>query len=242
MWNKDALQDLIKSRMGEHRLIVVANREPYLHRYVGRRIECVPPASGMVSALDPILRACGGVWVAHGSGNADRKTVDEMDRVAVPPENPSYSLRRVWLTKTQEEGYYNSLCNAGLWPLCHNVFTRPRFHPQHWAVYREVNELFAKAVLEEAGEDPAFVFIQDYHFALLPRLLKEHNQNLIVAQFWHIPWPSRRKYFKPSPGREEPAWNGMLGNDLLGFHLCAITASTSSTPSIGFWKPRAITS
>lgn len=217
MWTKDSLHDLIQTRMGEHRLIVVANREPYLHHFVGGRIECVPPASGMVSALDPILRACGGVWVAHGSGSADRKTVDAQDRVRVPPEKPAYTLRRVWLTKAQEDGYYNSLCNAGLWPLCHNVFMRPQFQPHHWPVYREVNELFAQAVLEEAGDDPAFVFIQDYHFGLLPRLLKERNGNLIVAQFWHIPWPNA-EVFQTFPWKEE-LLEGMLGNDLLGFHL-----------------------
>jgi alpha,alpha-trehalose-phosphate synthase [UDP-forming] len=217
MWTKDSLQDLIKTRMGEHRLIVVGNREPYLHRYVGGKIECVPPASGMVSALDPILRACGGVWVAHGSGNADRKMVDARSNLRVPPDNPAYTLRRVWLTKAQEEGYYNSLCNAGLWPLCHNVFVRPQFQPHDWPIYREVNELFAQAVLEESGDDPAFVFIQDYHFGLLPRLLKERNQNLIVAQFWHIPWPSS-EVFQTFPWKDE-LLDGLLGNDLLGFHL-----------------------
>src|SRR5271165_2768454 len=125
-----------------------------------------------------------GVWVAHGSGNADRKTVDAAGRLRVPPEQPAYTLRRVWLTKDQEEGYYNGLSNGGLWPLCHHVFTRPEFNPKHWPIYRQVNELFARAVQEEANNEPAFVFIQDYHFALLPRLLKENNAKLIVAQFW----------------------------------------------------------
>ncbi|HEY1861418.1 MAG TPA: trehalose-6-phosphate synthase [Gemmataceae bacterium] len=217
MWTKHSLHDMIQNNLRDHDLIVVANREPYHHRYANGRIECVPPASGMVSALDPLVRACGGVWVAHGSGSADRKTVDAHDCIRVPPEDPSYTLRRVWLTKKQEDYYYYGLSNGGLWPLCHNVFTRPEFDPHHWEVYREVNELFAEAVLEEAGDAAAFVFVQDYHFALLPRILKERNPKLIVAQFWHIPWPNP-EVFQVFPWKEE-LLEGLLGNDLLGFHL-----------------------
>src|SRR5262249_41684732 len=158
----------IQAQLSDHRFIVVANREPYLHRFVGGRIECVAPVSGAVSALDPILRACGGTWIAHGSGNADRRTADRHGRLRVPPHDPSYTLRRLWLSKEQEEGYYNGLANEGLWPLCNTVFIRPVFNPQHWQTYREVNELFADAVLEEVGDEPAFVFVQDYHFALVP--------------------------------------------------------------------------
>jgi alpha,alpha-trehalose-phosphate synthase [UDP-forming] len=219
MWNKDAFQELIQTRLADHRLILVSNREPYQHRYSGGRIECLPPASGMVSALEPVLCASGGVWVAHGSGNADRRTVDAEDHIQVPPEDPHYMLRRVWLTKAQEEGYYNGLSNEGLWPLCHMVFTRPVFNPRHWPIYREVNELFANTVAEEAGSEAAFVFVQDYHFALLPRMLKERNANLIVAHFWHIPWPSP-EVFQSFPWKEE-LLEGLLGNDLLGFHLRA---------------------
>jgi alpha,alpha-trehalose-phosphate synthase [UDP-forming] len=217
MWTKDALQDLIETKLGDHRLIVVANREPYLHRYRAGRIECVPPASGAVSAIDPILRATDGIWVAHGSGNADRVAADSNGRLRVPPDDPCYTLRRVWLTKDQEDGYYYGLANSGLWPLCHKVFTRPVFNPKHWETYREVNEMFADAVLEEADDQPAFVFIQDYHFGLLPKMLRERSTNLIVAQFWHIPWPSP-DLFSVFPWKEE-LLEGMLGNDLLGFHL-----------------------
>jgi trehalose 6-phosphate synthase len=217
MWTKESLHELIESKLSGHRLIVVANREPYLHRYAGNRIECVPPVSGMVSALDPILRACGGVWVAHGSGNADRKIVDTNDHVQVPPENPSYTLRRVWLSKSEENGYYNGLANGGLWPLCHMVFTRPVFDSHDWDMYRRVNDRFAQAVLEEADDGPAFVFVQDFHFALLPRMVKDRNPNLIVAQFWHIPWPNPET-FQTFPWKEE-LLDGLLGNDLLGFQL-----------------------
>ena len=217
MWDRSALHELIDTRLRDQRLIVVANREPYIHRYVGDVVECMRPASGMATALDPMMLACGGTWVAHGSGDADRLTVDADDRVRVPPENPRYTLRRVWLTKEQEEGYYHGLANSGLWPLCHIVFTRPIFDPGHWRAYREVNELFAEAVLEEAGDRPAFVFIQDYHFGLLPRMLKRRNPNLTVAQFWHIPWPNPET-FRAFPWKEE-LLDGLLGNDLLGFHL-----------------------
>src|SRR5262249_49088269 len=136
----------------DYQVIVVANREPYLHCWEGGRIRCMYPASGMVTAIDPIMRACGGVWVAHGSGSADRKTVDATGHVRVPPDDPSYTLRRVWLTKEQENGYYYGLSNEGLWPLCHVVFTRPWFDPKDWQIYRDVNQLFADVVAEEAGD------------------------------------------------------------------------------------------
>jgi trehalose 6-phosphate synthase len=217
MWNKDALHQLIEEKLTNYHTIVVANREPYLHRYRGKQIDCIRPASGMATALDPVMRACGGTWIAHGSGNADRRMVDANDHVRVPPENPSYTLRRVWLTKEQEDAYYYGLSNEGLWPLCHVVFVRPAYNPTDWEVYRDVNALFARAVLEEAKDRPTFVFIQDYHFALLPRMLKEANPNLIIAQFWHIPWPNR-EFIRTFPWRDE-LLDGLLGNDLLGFHL-----------------------
>jgi trehalose 6-phosphate synthase len=218
VWTKDALHGLIQEKLRGYRLIVVSNREPYIHHYSGGQIECERPASGMAAALDPIMRACGGTWIAHGSGDADRSMVDDHDRLAVPPDDPQYTLRRVWLSKQQEQEYYYGLANACLWPLCHVVYTRPVFDARDWDRYREVNELFCKAILEEAEEAPTFVFIQDYHFALLPRMLRESNRGkLIVAQFWHIPWPNH-EIFRTLPWAEE-ILDGLLGNDLLGFHL-----------------------
>lgn len=200
------------------RFIAVSNREPYIHRREeGGAIECVQPASGLTSAIDPILRATGGTWVAHGSGDADRAVVDWRDHVGVPPEDPSYTLRRVWLDRETEDRYYYGLANEGLWPLCHMAFHRPIFRLEDWKAYRAANQLFAEAILEEAAGGPAFVFIQDYHFGLLPRILKERNPLLTVAQFWHIPWPNRDA-FRAFPWKEE-LLDGMLGNDLLGFHL-----------------------
>jgi trehalose-6-phosphate synthase len=216
-WTKDRLQRLVKERLGGAKLIAVSNREPYIHNRENGRVRCRKPASGLTTALDPILRASGGVWVAHGSGGADREVVDRLDHVRVPPEAPSYTLRRVWLPKQLESEYYYGLANECLWPLCHVAFHKPRFSPKCWASYREVNERFAEAVLEEANGESAFVFIQDYHLALLPQMLKRRNPNLVIAQFWHIPWPNRET-FQAFPWKRE-LLDGLLGNDLLGFHI-----------------------
>ena len=217
VWTRDVLSEFVRTKLDGYRFIVVSNREPFQHRRAGARVECIQPASGMASALDPVMRACGGLWIAHGNGDADLQTVDCFDHVQVPPEKPEYTLRRVWLSKEEEDGYYSGFANQGLWPLCHVAFTRPLFDPDHWEIYRQVNERFAEAVLEEAGSDPTFVFIQDYHFALLPRMLRNASSNLVIAQFWHIPWPNS-EVFSAFPWREE-ILDGLLGNDLLGFHL-----------------------
>lgn len=218
MWNRATLREFIHERLDGYKLIVVSNREPYLHTFEQSQIVCRHPASGMATALDPVLKASGGTWIAHGSGNADRRVVDACDRVAVPPQEPQYTLRRVWLSKDEEQGFYYGLSNEGLWPLCHVTFTRPRFVLADWKAYQAVNQRFSDAVLEEAGSDPCLVFIQDYHFALLPRLLKQQaGRSLLVAQFWHIPWPNVET-FRVFPWKEE-LLEGLLGNDLLGFHI-----------------------
>jgi trehalose 6-phosphate synthase len=215
-WSKERLEHVARTRLGGAKLIVVANREPYIHRYKDGDIEWIRPAGGLTTALDPVMQACGGVWVAHGSGDADAVVSDASGRVGVPPDDPNYVLRRVWLSKDDEEGYYYGFANSMMWPLCHQVFARPVFDPQHWDAYRRVNEQFANAVLEEAEGGPALVFVQDYHFALVPRLLKAARPDLVVAQFWHIPWPNAEK-FLVCPWAKE-LLDGMLGNDLLGFH------------------------
>ncbi|MBI5592026.1 MAG: trehalose-6-phosphate synthase [Deltaproteobacteria bacterium] len=217
MWTRQTLHDLISNKMADYRFIVVANREPFIHRYVDDQVAVIKPASGLVTAIDPIMDSSGGTWIAHGSGDADRDVVDEFDRIRVPPDDPTYTLRRVWLTREQERGFYYGLANEGLWPLCHVTFSQPEFRSEDWKMYREVNQLYADAVLQEAGNDPTFVFIQDYHFCLLPRMLKNANSKLIVAQFWHIPWPNR-EVFRAFPWKEE-LLDGMLGNDLIGFHI-----------------------
>jgi len=216
-WDKQRLESTVRERLGGAKLIVVANREPFIHVYDGEEIHCMRPASGLTTALDPVMRACGGVWVAHGGGSADRAVVDEHDHVAVPPETPFYTLRRVWLSKAEEQGYYYGFSNDALWPLCHIAYTRPRFDSSDWEQYQNVNRKFAEAVLEEIGTEPALVFVQDYHFALLPRMLKNARDDLVVVQFWHIPWPNREA-FRVCPWQEE-ILDGLLGNDLLAFHI-----------------------
>ncbi len=219
MWTKENLNELVKDKLSGYLFVVVSNREPYVHTFSGRQIVAQVPASGLTVALDPVMRACGGTWVAHGSGNADKEVVDKNDKVGVPPEEPSYSLRRVWLSKEEEDGYYYGFSNEALWPLCHIAYTRPVFVESDWNTYRKVNEIFAESVIKEVGNKKAFVFIQDYHLALLSRLIKERNPNIITAQFWHIPWPNRQT-FRICPWQEE-IMHGLLGNDLLGFHARA---------------------
>ncbi len=216
-WTRERLEDTVCEHLGEAKLVVVANREPYIHVYKDNDIHCMRPASGLTTALDPVMRACGGVWVAHGSGGADRSMTDEHDCVAVPPEDPTYRLRRVWLSKIEEQGYYYGFSNEAIWPLCHVAYTRPRFSSSDWQQYQNVNAKFAEAVLAEVGDGPAVVFVQDYHFALLPQMLKNARDDLVVTQFWHIPWPNR-EVFRVCPWQEE-ILDGLLGNDLLAFHI-----------------------
>lgn len=217
-WTKEDLQNLVRKELSDRLFIVVANREPYIHMISGKdSIECTVPASGLTVALDPVMRACGGIWIAHGSGSADKLVVDEKDRVRVPPDEPSYTLRRVWLTKEEEEGYYLGFSNEALWPLCHIAYTPPNFDEADWNTYRKVNKLFAEAVLDEVAGQKAFIFIQDYHLALLPKLIKEKNPDVVTAQFWHIPWPNP-EVFRICPWDSE-ILDGLLANDLLGFHI-----------------------
>jgi trehalose 6-phosphate synthase len=217
VWTEDRLKQFVSLRFGDRPLIVVSNREPLSHVRRGREIVTQAPASGLVTAMEPVMRACGGVWVAHGSGDADQEVVDERGRVGIPPEDPRYTLRRVWLSKEEEDGYYYGFANEGLWPLCHIVHTRPLFRPDDWGYYLAVNRKFADTVLEEMeGTDAPMALIQDYHFALLPALIKEKRPDARVAIFWHIPWPNSEA-FSICPWQRE-ILEGMLGADLIGFH------------------------
>jgi trehalose 6-phosphate synthase len=217
IWTPERLNEEMKQLLQDKKLVVVSNREPYMHIRVGKEIKCIMPASGMVTALEPILKACGGLWIASGSGDADRETVDENDKVLVPPYEDKYTLRRVWLTKEQENHFYYGFSNEGLWPLCHIAHTRPTFRMEDWEYYKEVNALYAKAVIEEIkDEEEPFILVQDYHFALLPQYIKEQRPDAKVAIFWHIPWPNPES-FGICPWQRE-LLTGMLGADLIGFH------------------------
>ncbi len=215
-WTPDTLRNLLKSELPGAEVIVVSNREPYIHNREGDRVQVQRPASGLVTALEPITRACGGTWIAHGSGSADAETVDRQDRIQVPPEAPAYTLRRIWLSDAEQEGYYYGLANEGLWPLCHIVFVRPTFRASDWDQYVAVNRKFADAVVAEAQSPNPVVLVQDYHFALLPQMVRERLPGATIITFWHIPWPNP-EVFGICPWREE-ILQGLLGSTILGFH------------------------
>lgn len=217
-WTAERLSVHVRSKLNTSRLFVVSNREPYMHTKEGKTLRLQIPASGLVTALEPILRACDGTWIAHGSGDGDREAVDHNDRLRVPPDDPKYTLRRVWLSKEEEDGYYYGFANEGLWPLCHIAHTRPIFRASDWDYYQEVNKKFARALLEEMEdtENPVLL-VQDYHFALLPKLIKSERPDARVAIFWHIPWPNPEA-FGICPWQHE-LLDGLLGADLVGFHI-----------------------
>ena len=217
LWTPDKLRSLLHDELAGDEVLVVSNREPYLHmRGDGGEIAVHRPASGLVTAVEPVMRACSGTWIAHGSGSADRETVDRQDRVAVPPEHPSYTLRRIWLTQEEEAGYYYGFANEGLWPLCHIAHVRPIFRTADWAHYEAINRRFANAVVAEARTDDPVVLVQDYHFALVPRMVREALPKATIITFWHIPWPNPES-FGICPWREE-ILEGLLGSTILGFH------------------------
>ena len=254
-WTATRIAEQIESLLHDSRLILVSNREPYIHRWdrqalmepvandassagfpawdfswvlrlasrvsqllrSGEGIRWSRAAGGVTSALDPVMQACHGTWVAWGSGNADRETVDSSDRVAVPPDDPQYTLRRVWLSEPQVRNFYYGFANSALWPLCHLQLERSVFKALHWRYYQEVNEMYAAAAADECGGAPATVWVQDYQLALCSQYLRRHNPDLSIMQFWHIPWPPW-EVFRVCPWRRELI-EGLLGNDLLGFHL-----------------------
>ena len=216
-WTPQALRQVVRDHLHSAQVIIVSNREPYIHNFDADKNPVVQvPASGMVTALEPIMRACSGVWVAHGAGTADRETVDRYDQIRVPPDDPSYTLRRVWLTPEQEQGYYYGFCNEGLWALCHLAYVRPAFRAGDWHSYAEVNERFADVVAAESNTDSPVILIQDFHFALLPQLIRRKIPKATIALFWHIPWPNAET-FGVCPWKREMLMY-MLSADILGFH------------------------
>ena len=215
-WNPDTLRKLLQKQLTGDQILVVSNREPYIHMKEEEGIVIQRPASGLVTAVEPVMRACSGTWIAHGSGSADRDVVDQDDRVPIPPEHPEYSLRRIWLTDEEEKGYYYGFANEGLWPLCHIAHVRPIFRTSDWEYYIAINQRFADAVVKEAKREDPVVLIQDYHFALLPEMISKALPKATIITFWHIPWPNP-EHFGICPWREE-LLQGMLGSTILGFH------------------------
>jgi trehalose 6-phosphate synthase len=215
-WGPERLRSALTEHLQDERVVILANREPYIHEKTPDGIRVIHPASGLVTALEPVMRACSGVWVAHGSGSADRETVDAKDTVRVPPGEESYLVRRVWLTEEEEAGYYYGFSNEGLWPLCHLAHTRPLFRAEDWAHYVRVNQRFADAVCEQVDADDPVVLVQDYHFALAPRMIRKRLPRATILTFWHIPWPNAER-FGICPWREE-IMSGLLGSSIVGFH------------------------
>lgn len=217
LWTPQRLKNALSRYLHGERVLLVANREPYVHeRTAGGEIKVVHPASGLVTALEPVMRACSGVWVAHGSGSADKETSDRMGRLRVPPGEESYILRRVWLSREEEQGYYYGFSNEGLWALCHIAHARPAFRSEDWKQYQAVNRKFAEAVCAETDSDDPIILVQDYHFALAPRMIRERLPRATVLTFWHIPWPNSER-FGICPWRDE-LLTGMLGSSIIGFH------------------------
>jgi len=220
VWTAERLRVSLRNKLHNKPLFVVSNREPYMHVYEGKEkaIQMIIPASGVVTALEPVLVACDGTWIANGSGNADKEVADAQGHLRVPPDFPRYTLRRVWLTPEEEKGYYDGFSNEGLWPLCHIAHTRPIFRPEDWLYYQRINRRFADAVLGEMeGTESPILLAQDYHLALLPRMVKEARPDARVAIFWHIPWPNP-EVFGICPWQRE-LLDGLLGADLIGFHI-----------------------
>ena len=215
-WTQDTLRAVLRGEMRGNDIIIVSNREPYIHVKTPEGLRVQHPASGLVTALEPVMRACSGTWIAHGSGSGDRETVDRDDRVAVPPGHPAYQLRRLWLSDQEVAGYYDGFANEGLWPLCHIAHVRPTFRTSDWEQYRAVNARFADAVVKEARSDDPVVLVQDYHFALLPRMIRDRLPKANIITFWHIPWPNPEA-FAICPWRHE-LLDGLLGSNILGFH------------------------
>jgi trehalose 6-phosphate synthase len=216
LWNPARLKMALGRHLQGERVVIVANREPYIHDRAGDgSVRVLHPASGLVTALEPVMRACSGVWIAHGSGSADRAVVDRHGRVSVPPGEDLYTLRRVWLSPEEEKGYYYGFSNEGLWPLCHMAYTRPVFRIGDWKHYQAVNRRFADALRSEVDTEDPVVLIQDYHFALLPALVRQRLPRATIITFWHIPWP-HAEGFGVCPWRDE-LLQGLLGSSILGF-------------------------
>ena len=216
-WTAERLKEFIKAYLKDRPIFVISQGEPYVHTKTRSKIEWSVPAGGVITAIEPVMEACGGTWIVGASGNADKETADAQGKLRVPPEEPKYTIKRVFTTPKEMKGWYLGFSNEALWPLCHLAHVRPEFRKEDWAEYRKVNGLFAKAFLEEVRhiENP-IVLVQDYHLALVPALIKKSRPDAEVAMFWHIPWPSAAQ-FAICPWRKE-ILEGMLGADLVGFH------------------------
>ena len=216
-WTGERLKEFIKAYLRDRPIYVLSNREPYVHDNVRGKISWHVPAGGVITALEPVMEACGGTWIAHGSGTADKETANVEGKIRVPPDEPKYTLKRISISKKDLKGYYTGFSNEALWPLCHMAHIRPVFRADDWIAYRRVNGLFAKTLLSEIKNvERPIVLVQDYHLALVPAMIKKSRPDAQIVMFWHIPWPSAAQ-FSICPQRAD-ILKGMLGADVVGFH------------------------
>jgi trehalose-6-phosphate synthase len=216
-WKKQTIEKLTSERMRDHQLIIVSSAEPYTHAYHKDKITVTRGSGGIITAMEPIIKANGGLWIAYGRGPADKEMVNEEDKLKLPPGRNQYTLKRLWISKKNLVGWYYGLCNEALWPLCHSVFERPTFRQTDWDMYVAVNQQYADAVLKEVnGKLKAVVWIHDYHLSLVPQMLKAKRPDLIVGYFWHIPWPVA-DIFRIFPW-DKQMLEGMLSSNLIGFN------------------------
>ncbi len=215
MTGERSAAETVSSHLGDQKLVVASNRQPYSHERENGDIVVNRPAGGLTSALDPVMQSAGGTWVAWGSGDADFDVADTDGRVSVPPESPAYEIRRVSLSDEQVEGYYYGYSNQVLWPICHIDLEKMNAEEQFWDHYQQANRAFADAIIDETDTD-SVVWFQDYHLGLAPRHVREERPDTFCMQFWHITWPSW-DVFQTCPQYEQ-LLDGLLANDLLGFH------------------------
>ncbi len=226
---KERFNNLIKEKLGNINLIVVSNREPIAHEYVGKKIKAVKSIGGLTIALEPIMRNLHGTWIAYGGGSADKAVSDGKGKIKLPEGEESYTLKRIFLTKNDLNEYYYGYANSVLWPLCHTVYVKPVFNSNQFLSYDEVNKKFADSIIEEIkesnnanGDNAAavlenVVWLQDYHLARCAKYLKEYDENIKTSIFWHIPWPNP-EIFSICPEKME-LLEGLLANDLIGFQI-----------------------
>ncbi|MCL4427621.1 MAG: trehalose-6-phosphate synthase [Deltaproteobacteria bacterium] len=231
---KSRFKDLIKEKLGNINLIVVSNREPVAHEYVGKKIKPVKSVGGLTIALEPIMKNLNGTWIAYGGGSADKAVSDDRGRVKLQGDDPGefYTVKRLFLSKQELNDYYYGYANSVLWPLCHIVYVRPKFNSEQFIEYDEVNKKFADAVIDEiktyndsagekngTGETEAehVVWLQDYHLVRCAKYIKEHDRNIKVSLFWHIPWPNPEIF--SICAEKEAILEGLLANDLIGFQI-----------------------
>ncbi len=214
-WSAQRLRGVLQSEYADDEILVVSNRQPYSHEHRDGKVVVTQPASGLVTALEPVLRAASGTWIAHGSGSADAEVSDRNGCIQVPPEKPAYTLRRLWLTPEEVKGYYEGFANEGLWPLCHIAHVRPVFRADDWRRFVDVSQRFADAVVKSSKRPDPLVLVQDYHMALVPQMIRDRLPQATIVSFWHIPWPMSET-FGICPWREQ-ILEGMLGSHIMGF-------------------------